>query len=56
MFMFVRTVHLQHTLNPPLYKKYSTGMYSTEELKHCVLARVCINQFVKLECAIKINN
>jgi hypothetical protein len=37
---FVRTGHLHHTLYPPLYEKYCTGMYSIEELKHCVLARV----------------
>jgi hypothetical protein len=24
--------HLQHTLNPPLYEKYCTGMYRTETL------------------------
>jgi hypothetical protein len=50
MFTFVRTGHLQHTLNPQLYEKYCMGMYSIEELKHCVLlARVYyINQFVKL--------
>jgi hypothetical protein len=45
---FITAGHLQHTLNPPLYEKYCTGMYSIEHLKHCVLARVCINQFVKL--------
>jgi hypothetical protein len=37
---FVRTGHPQHTLNPPLYEKYCAGMYSIEELKHCILARV----------------
>jgi hypothetical protein len=36
----VRTGHLEHTLNPLLYEKYCTGMYSIEELKHCVLVRV----------------
>jgi hypothetical protein len=46
---FVRTGHLQHTLKPQLYEKYCTGMYSIEELKHCVLARVYINKFVKLD-------
>jgi hypothetical protein len=40
MFTFVRTGHLQLTLNPPLHEKYCTAMYTTEELKHCVLARV----------------
>jgi hypothetical protein len=35
MFMLVRTGHLQHTLNPLLYEKYCTGMYSIEELKNC---------------------
>jgi hypothetical protein len=40
MFTFVRTGHLQVTLNPLLYEKYCTGMYSTAELKQCVLARV----------------
>jgi hypothetical protein len=49
MFTFVRTGHLQQTLNPPLYEKYCTGMYTTEELKHSVLWRVYINQFVKLD-------
>jgi hypothetical protein len=39
MFTFVSNAFLQHTLNPPLYEKYCTGKYSTEELKHCVLAR-----------------
>jgi hypothetical protein len=43
----VRTGHLQHTLNRRLHEKYCTGMYSAEELKQCVLARVEINQFVK---------
>jgi hypothetical protein len=38
--MFVTTGHLQHTLNPPLYEKYRTGMYSIAELKHSTLARV----------------
>jgi hypothetical protein len=32
MFTFVRTGHLQHTLNPPLYGKYCTGIYAIEEL------------------------
>jgi hypothetical protein len=40
MFTFVRSGHLQHTLNTPLHEKYCIGMQSTEELKHCVLARV----------------
>jgi hypothetical protein len=39
MFTFVRSGH-QHILNSPLYEKYCTGMYSIEELKHCVLVRV----------------
>jgi hypothetical protein len=29
---FVRTEHLQHILNPPLYEKYCTGMYRTVTL------------------------
>jgi hypothetical protein len=41
MFTFVRPGHLQHTLNPPLYEKYCTGMYTTEELKQCVNKSVC---------------
>jgi hypothetical protein len=28
LFAFVRTGHLQHILNPPLYENYCTGMYS----------------------------
>jgi hypothetical protein len=39
-FMEVRSLdwtvgHLRHTLHPPLYEKYCTGMYGIEELKHC---------------------
>jgi hypothetical protein len=49
MFTFVGTGHLQYTLNPLLYEKYGTGMYSIEEPKHRVVARVQINQFVKLD-------
>jgi hypothetical protein len=39
MFTSVRTGHLQHTLNPPLYEKYCTGI---EELKHCILVSKAI--------------
>jgi hypothetical protein len=43
MFMFVRSRHLQHILNPLLYKKYCKGMYSIMYILHIIYHYILIN-------------